>query len=232
MNTQVKIPEDLAQAVAPPGNPEMEEAFFSVIKYGKFGVLTMLLILSFINGHKEYIAENPRKFMWDNFAVGATSAIGISIIAFLRNRPDQIKNLAFISFLLFFVYNVFREMSGFNAITDSTKLTGGEATQIRKMTKPIIILVVISLAALLVLASMARVPHPAGVGALLKEAAIFGLFTALGEIVVATNHGEHAGEVAVTGAANFMMFGIGHIVLQYGGFYNHVFGGDILEHQE
>ena len=228
----MNIPENLSTSVSPPGNPQMEEAFFSVIKYGKFGVLTLLLILSFINGHKEYIAENPRKFMWDNFAVGATSAIGISIIAFLRGRPEQIKNLAFISFLLFFVYNVFREMSGFNAITDATKLTGGEAKQIKKMTLPIMIIVAISLVALLVLAGLARVPHPAGIGALAKEAAIFGLFTAIGEVIVAKNHGEHAGAIVATGTANFLMFGLGHVVLQYGGFYNHVFGGDILEHQE
>jgi hypothetical protein len=76
------------------------------------------------------------------------------------------------------------------------------------------------------------VPHPAGIGALAKEAAIFGLFTAIGEVIVAKNHGEHAGAIVATGTANFLMFGLGHVVLQYGGFYNHVFGGDIFEHQE
>lgn len=225
--------EVLAEAVGVPANPRVEEVFSNVIKNGKFALLALLLIMSFINGHKEYIAENPRKFMWDNFTVGATSAIAIAIIANMRGRPDLIKNLAFVSFLLFFVYNVFRELSGFNAITDPAKLTQGEAKQANVMKMPIMIIIGIAVVVVLGLALVARVAHPLGFGRLAQEAAIFASFTAFAEIIVAANHGEDAKHIALTGLANFVMFFLAHIILQYGGFYNHVFAaGEAVLHQD
>jgi hypothetical protein len=200
-----------------------EEAFFSLIKYGKFGLLTILLILAFINGHKSYIQDNPRKFMWDSFFVGALSAVGISIIAMMRGYSDLIPNLAFVSFFLFFTYNVFRELSGFNAISDEKSLTQGESEEIKVLSKPIMIIVAIVAVIGIGLSGFAHVPHPTGFGALLTEAGIFGFFTALSEVIVAVNHGEHASAVALVGAGNFALFALGHMLLQWGGFYGHVF---------
>jgi hypothetical protein len=219
----VGVPEVLTEAVAAPENFEMEEVFSNTIKFGKFALLALLLILSFINGHKEYIAESPRKFMWDNFTVGLTSAIAISIIAAMRGRADLIPSLAFISFLLFFVYNVFRELSGFNVITDPTKQTQGEAKQSKVLKLPMLIIVVLSIVVVVGMAVKAKVAHPMGFGRLAGEAAILAAFTAIGEMLVAKNHGEHTSAIVMTGGGNFIMFFLAHIVLQYGGFYNHVF---------
>jgi hypothetical protein len=220
----------LKNAVGTPEDHAMEEVFSNTIKFGKFALLALLLILSFINGHKEYISENPRKFMWDNFTVGLTSAVAISIIAAMRGRPDLIPSLAFISFLLFFTYNVFRELSGFNVITDPSKQTQGEAKQAKTMKWPILIIVLLSVILLVGMAFKAKVAHPLGFGRLAGEAAILAGFTAIAEIVVAKNHGEDAKAVGATGAANFIMFFIAHIVLQYGGFYNHVFSSGEAVH--
>ena len=226
------VPEVLTEAVAVPENFQMEEIFSYTIKFGKFALLALLLILSFINGHKEYIAESPRKFMWDNFTVGLTSAIAISIIAAMRGRSDLIPSLAFISFLLFFVYNVFRELSGFNVVMDPTKQTQGEAKQGKVLKLPMLILIVISIVVLVGMAIKAKVAHPLGFGRLAGEAAFLASFTALGEMLVAKNHGEHIGAIAMTGGVNFIMFFMFHIVLQYGGFYNHVFAaGEALPKQ-
>ena len=194
--------------------------FYSVIKYGKFALLTALLVLSFINGHKDYISENPRKFMWDCFSVGATSAIGISIIAYMRGRSDLIVNLAFISFFLFFTYNVLREISGFNAVSGGSALTKGESQQKDLLTKPIMTFAAGLIGFMIVLALAARVGHPQGMTALIKEACVLGFFTALGEGVLAKNH-EHPLVEAVGG--NFILFFLAHIVMQFGGFYDHVF---------
>lgn len=203
--------------------PDPDTMFYNVIKFGKFALLTTLLILSFINGHKEYIAKNPRKFMWDSFIVGATSAAGISIIASMRGFSDLIPNLAFISFFLFFTYNVFREFAGFNAITDEKKLTQGEATQVRSLKKPLLIIAGISAFILVVLAAFAHHGHPTGFGDLMKEAFIFAFLTAIGEGIIAKNHEEHADVIAMAVGGNFILFFMAHVLLQFGGFYDHVF---------
>jgi hypothetical protein len=196
--------------------------FYSVIKYGKFALLTALLVLSFINGHKEYISENPRKFMWDNVAVAGTSAIAIAVIAWMRSETALIPNLAFISFLLFFMYNVFRELSGFNAASegDPKKLTQGEATQMRLLQVPVSSLALATAGLLVVLAIFSHVGHPQGMAALIKEAVVFGALTAAGESVLAWNHGTPVAKAAML---NFVVFFLAHILLQFGGFYDHVF---------
>jgi hypothetical protein len=195
--------------------------FYTVIKYGKFALLTALLILSFINGHKDYISENPRKFMWDNVAVGLTSAISFAVIAWMRGRTDLIANLAFMSFLIFFIYNVFRELSGFNAASSGDgKLTQGEQAEITVLTKPLMTIGAALVGFMAVLAIGAHVRHPQGFVALLKEAAVFGSMTAIGEAILARNHGS---SVASAAGVNFGMFFVLHIFLQLGGFYDHIF---------
>jgi hypothetical protein len=194
--------------------------FYSVIKYGKFALLTALLVLSFINGHRDYINENPRKFMTDCITVGATSALGISIIAVMRGRKELIMNVAFITFFLFFTYNVLRELSGFNAITGGGATTQGESKEAQILTKPIMTFGVGMAGFMIVLALAAHVWHPQGMGALLKEACVLGFFTAMGEGILAKNHGYPLGP-AIGG--NFVLFFLAHIIMQLGGFYDHVF---------
>jgi hypothetical protein len=198
--------------------------FFDTIKFGKFILLAFLLILSFINGHKEYICENPRKFMWDSFSVGLMSALGISIIAFMRGRSDLIPNLSFIAFFLFFTYNVFREFSGLNASTDEKKLTQGESKQMQALKKPLMYTLIGTTVFLVLLAVIQHQGiNVGGPKRLLQEAFIFGLCTAFGELVVAVNHKEPFITDIAMFFGNLFVFAIAHIVLQYGGFYSHVF---------
>lgn len=196
------------------------DAFSGIIVYGKFILLAFLLILSFINGHKEYIEKNPRKFMWDSFIVGLSSAVAVAAIAQLRGVPEIIPNVSFISFFLFFSYNVFRELSGFNAVTDSSKLTQGEQKQVDTLQFPIMIIAGISILALTGLALVKRVPHPQGFNALMIESLIFGGLTGIAEAIVASNHHENPFKA---GGVNFIFFFVGYIVMQYGGFNNKVF---------
>lgn len=196
------------------------DAFAGIIVYGKFILLAFLLILSFINGHKEYIEKNPRKFMWDSFIVGLSSAVAVAAIAQLRGVPEIIPNISFISFFLFFSYNVFRELSGFNAVTDASKLTQGEQKQVDTLQLPIMVIAGISVLALTGLALVKRVPHPQGFSALMIESIIFGGLTGVAEAIVASNHHENPFK---SGGANFLLFFVGYIVMQYGGFNNKVF---------
>jgi len=202
---------------------EWEERFVLTIKFGKFALLALLLVGGFVNGHKSYIQQNPRKFMWDSFAVGGLSAVAIVLIAMMRGRPDLAVNLAFVSFFLFFAYNVFRELSGFNDVFEKEKLTQGEAKQTRVLKWPVLAIFLAGSAILMYMAYKASVPHPTGRGSLFLEAAILGAFTAVSEMIVARNHGVHFDGIIAGGIANFIMFFIAHLVLQWGGFYSHVF---------
>ena len=205
------------------GGNEWADKFYSVIKYGKGALLVLLLAGAVTNGHKEYIEKNPRKFVWDSVAVGGLSALAIVIIAMMRGRSDMWVQLAMISFLLFFFYNVVRELSGFNSLTDPEKLTQGEAKQAKVLKWPTLVIVLGGAFLLSFLAFQAKIPHPAGRGSLFAEAAILGLATAIGEVIVAKNHGESFDGQVFAGVSNFMMFAFGHMLLQWGGFYYHVF---------
>ena len=202
---------------------EWADKFYSVIKYGKGALLVLLLAGAVTNGHKEYIEKNPRKFVWDSVAVGGLSALAIVIIAMMRGRSDMWVQLAMISFLLFFFYNVVREMSGFNSITDPEKLTQNEAKQAKVLKWPTLIIFLGGLVLLSFLAFKAKVPHPTGRGSLFAEAALLGLATAIGEVIVAKNHHETFDAQVFVGISNFALFAFGHLLLQWGGFYSHVF---------
>lgn len=200
--------------------------FINTVKFGKFALLIMLFVLSLINGHKEYISQNPRKFMWDNFVVGAMASLAMVVIAYMRGAPGVAVNLAFISFLLFFVYNVFRELSGFNTAFEKEKLTQGEALQVKHLKWPMVAAVGAGAVAMMYMAFRTQFPHPKGTGWLMGEAAIFASLTAMAEVYVAWNHGEDRMACIKVLVVNFAMFFVAHIVLQMGGFYNLVFNGD------
>lgn len=200
-------------------------AFYNVVKYGKFAVLGGLLILAFINGHKEYVADNPRKFMWDSFLMGLTSALAVAYVAKTRGRTDLIPNLAFIAFFLFFAYNVVRELSGLNAAatTGDEKLSQGETLQARVLARPVYYTFLAVGGLMFLLAATAHRGHPLGFKPLVMEGLVFGGLAALGEAVIAWNHSETAPEIAQATGITFVLFFFAHLLLQFGGFYDHVF---------
>lgn len=200
-------------------------AFYNVVKYGKFAVLGGLLILAFINGHKEYVADNPRKFMWDSFLMGLTSALAIAYVAKTRGRTDLIPNLAFIAFFLFFAYNVVRELSGLNAAATAgeEKLSQGETLQARVLARPLYYTFLTVGGLMFLLAATAHRGHPMGFTPLVMEGLVFGGLAALGEAVIAMNHAETAPEIARATGLTFVFFFVAHLLLQFGGFYDHVF---------
>ena len=206
-------------------SPGSSTVFYNVIKYGKFALLTALLVFAFINGHKEYVAEHPRKFLWDSFLIGATSAAALSYVAHVRGRVDLIPNVAFFTFLVFFAYNVFRELSGFNAATmGDENLTQGEAAQKKTLSKPVSYLAFGFIFVMVILAIAAQHGHPQCFGVLVKEGLVFAALAAIGEGAVAWNHEEDWAGIGLATGGNFVLFFVAHLLLQFGGFYDHVFG--------
>lgn len=204
--------------------PSSTTVFYNVVKYGKFALLAALLVFAFINGHKEYVAEHPRKFLTDSFIMGATSAAAISYIAQVRGHTDLIPNLAFLAFLIFFAYNVFRELSGFNAALQDQKLSQGEAQQKRLLGRPVSYLTFGIACVMVILAIAAHRGHPQGFGVLVKEGLVFAALAGIGEGVIAWNHEETASEIGLAVGGNFLLFFLAHLLLQFGGFYEHIFG--------
>ena len=107
---------------------------------GKFLMLMLLLILGLINGHKEYINENPRKFLWDAIILGLFAGAPIGLIGyFSRNLlGSESISLFLLAFVVFFVYSILRELSGMNAASgsDASKVTQGEAKQVKVLERP------------------------------------------------------------------------------------------------
>jgi hypothetical protein len=154
-------------------------------------------------------------------AVAGTSALAISVVAWMRGQSRKIPTVAFLAFFLFFTYNVFRELSGFNAAADGTAdRSDREKAQVTLFGNPVTILMAGAVGFLVVLALFAHVPHPAGMFALFKESLVVASLAALGEAVVAQNHGY---AMTRPTAINFGALFFGHMLLQFGGFYDQVF---------
>lgn len=190
---------------------------------GKLIILVTLLILSFINGHKEYVEKNPRKFMWDSFAAGGFGALGLVVIGMLRGVTDgaHLAEIGFTTFLLLFTFNVFCEFSGFNTGGEEHKLTQGEH-KIMKAKIPIAVMFLVGLAILFALAwnvqAKAKVSgNPIDNSKLFVEALIFGIASGAAQAVNSKNHGESAVKTTGMTIGATIFFAILYIALQNGG---------------
>ena len=199
--------------------------FEKLVLVGKGGLVALFLLLSFINGHVEYVSKNPKGFLSGSIAIALTSAAGGLFIAWNRKRPDLIFNSLFIGALFFFLFAVTREFSGYFAFMSGEGLKGTEEKQ-RNIMAPI--LLVLGLAALMYasyLAFMARVPTPEMRWPYPLELVIFVFLCSIGEVIVAKQHGE---KVSSAIASSIVMFGGAHLLLQYGGFYREIYEGEAI----
>jgi hypothetical protein len=195
-----------------------EENFEKVIIGGKAAVIFGLLALCFANGHNTYVKEKPRKFIGDCVAAGLSGALAFTIIANMRGRPDVLPGLAISSFLLLFMFNVLCEFSGFNS--NSEEQTNKEKAQSQVAKWPIIAVGFAGVAALIYFAYQANVRLEGS--NLLAEAAIFGILSGIAQAYTFSNHGESIGKSAGLGVAFTVLFGLLHVAMQKGGFYENM----------
>lgn len=186
---------------------------------GKLIILVSLLILSFINGHKKYVEENPRKFMWDSFAAGGFGALALVIIGMMRGVTDnaQLAEIGFTTFLLLFTFNVFCEFSGFNTGGADAETTQGE----KKILKAKWPLGALFIGGLLVLFALSWNVQQSGFktknDGIIGEALIFGVLSGAAQTVNSKNHGESKFKTASMTFAATVFFIILYVALQYGG---------------
>jgi len=199
---------------------------------GKGGLILALIVLALMNGHVSYVAQNPKKFMQDALATGGFGAIAAVFLTATRGRTDLWLNHLLFALLLFFLYHVCREFAGYFAFFGNEEKTAEEVAQANKLGKPILITMGILAFVMLVLAVTARVSPDysqgilSGLGpdrdglALALETIGFVAIISAGEIIVANNHKEPIGPAIGMSA---LMFTFAHLVLQGGGFYEHLY---------
>jgi len=197
---------------------------------GKGGLILALIILALMNGHGSYVSQNPKKFMQDALATGGFGALAAVFLTFTRGRTDLWLNHLIFALLLFFLYHVCREFAGYFTVFGSEPMTDKEKAESGKLSKPILIIMGIAAVVMLGLAITARVSPDYSQGilnglsdnmALAAETIGFVAIISAGEIIVANNHGDPIGPAIGMSA---LMFTFAHLVLQGGGFYDHLYG--------
>lgn len=203
-----------------------QHAFHNLVLTGKGGLVLLLLVLSLVNAHTEYIQKEPRKFLGGVLNFALTGALAGGFVAWNRGGDaDMIFNTVFISTLFFFFFGVCREFSGYY------QLASGETGHSQKMGQEAKVLkyLAIGLAAIMIplaisltyKASKNGNTSPKGLNwPFPVELLIFTLICGMGEYGVAYQHGEKGGLVI---AESFGLYVVAHLFLQYGGFYKHVF---------
>jgi hypothetical protein len=119
-----------------------------------------------------------------------------------------------------FMLNFFFEFSGFNADSvSSANATPTEKTEMKTYKYPIVIISLLIISVLMYFAYQANIPH----SNLMLGLEVFIFCTAYGasSAYVAKNHGASTTSTTITGIGSGVMFGLIHIALQKGGFYDY-----------
>jgi hypothetical protein len=206
------------------------QAFETGVFGSKIALIILLMILSFVNADVSFIKEKPRMFLFESIVVGLSAGVPFTYIALNRGKElgDAI-SLGVTAFLIFFLFHVVMEFSGQNqAMIDKSELTAAQQKQQAvvekvtklKATKWIIGAVVV----LMIVLALAVHDVDIGVGTMMKEALLMATCGALPTIMIARDRDEKDGKkIATDFFTYFGMFFAGHIALQMGGFYTHLF---------
>jgi hypothetical protein len=177
-----------------------------------------------------FVKEKPRMFLFESVVVGLSAGVPFTYIALNRGKElgDAI-SLGVTAFLIFFLFHVVMEFSGQNqAMIDKSALTKTEQKQqavFEKVTKLKATKWIIG-AVIVFMIGLAFVVHDVGigVGTMMKEALLMAICGALPTIMIARDRDEKDGKkIAIDFFTYFGAFFAGHVALQMGGFYTHLF---------
>jgi hypothetical protein len=199
------------------------ESFHNLVYTGKVGLIITLLTLSIVNGHKDFVEKEPRKFLAGCLVFALLMGLSSAMIA--ANRKADWMSAMFITFLFFFFYAVVREFSGYYALMSG----GKEQTPIEAKEKKYLLATLIPLAAILFgfavyYVNKARVSPPSPQDMRFFrfpiELVFFIILGTAAEAGVGVQHGDKS---VLSNLSNVVIYIIAHLFLQYGGFYDHVF---------
>lgn len=227
-------------------NEKNQKAKAKNIKRFEHGVLGVkmlavggLAVLALKQGDTSYISKNPKNFLYECMAVGASAAIPTALIAFNRvdktnkSYKSKILNSTIIVFMLFFIFHLLMEMSGVNNYETAETCPGDEKQQTylkqNIMTSWFEAAIVCMGTSLLYLAFKVHetdrfTKHKMSS---IIEFAVFAIANAAPCYLILKDRGHKEGTLlksAVVGLA----YGAGYVGLQAGGFFDHLFGPQSL----
>ena len=204
-----------------------------VFEIGIFGskiiLIFLLIILSFINADVSFIQKKPRNFLGEAIVLGASAAIPFIFIA--KNRGQDLGDAFSVSvtaFLIFFLFHIVMEFSGQNRSAAGVQLSAGEQKQnnlLQKIMKLSVFKVVVGgIAAIMLLLAFMVHDFGPGLKVILLEALFMAVCGALPTVMVALDRDEKDTMKIIKDFFTFFaMFFLGHVILQLGGFYTHLF---------
>ena len=206
------------------------ELFEYLILGSKFVTLVVFVLLALCNKETRYICKNPGSFLKDALLLGGSSALSVVLISTMRTRTIPYEGV-FTTFLLFFMYNIVRELAGYFPLLKNENLTPQEK-QVKK-NQPLVFLVggIVVLLVLFLAVQIRVFPNrntyayfPGHVYSnFLLETLLVAFLTGLPEVVVDKNHETkktHHLLLSKSSLVTVATFGIAHVVFQLGGFYN------------
>lgn len=200
--------------------------FETYVLLSKAFIILFLLILSFMNAHGDFAGKNPKLFVGESVLVGGLTALAFAFIAWSRHMElSGIFNVALTAFLVFFIFNVFMEFSGFNQTSvDVEKLDESDKKRNELVIKAGKWIIGIGSVIAILLALAVRDTNFYSWKWLTLEGFVFALSGAVPVIMIAVDRKEKdAGKITKDFFIMFFLFFIGHYILQYGGFYTHIF---------
>jgi hypothetical protein len=162
--------------------------------------------------------------------MGLSAGIPFTYIAMNRGKEfGDAVSLGVTAFLVFFLFHIVMEFSGQNqAAVNTEKLSSSEKKQqdvIEKVTKLKATKWIIGII-LMIMIALSLIVHDVSIGMLtmVKEALLMATCGALPTIMIAIDREEKNGKkIATDFFTYFGAFFAGHIALQMGGFYTHMF---------
>lgn len=206
------------------------QAFETGVFGSKITLIILLLVLSFVNADVSFVKEKPRMFLFESVVVGLSAGVPFTYIAMNRGKElGDAVSLGVTAFLVFFLFHVVMEFSGQNqAMIDKSQLTTAQQKQqavVEKVTKLKATKWIIgAIVVFMILLALFVHDVDVGVGTMMKEALLMATCGALPTIMIARDRDEKDGKkIAIEFFTYFGMFFAGHVALQLGGFYTHLF---------
>ena len=194
-----------------------------IVKGSQLIAIIILIALSYNNSDNRYVAENPHGFITNCVTYALIGSIAIALVCW--NRNSKIFKHVFLAFLLFFVYQVIREFSGWYKFNDSSTPA---SSNVGKQNELFTLLILgLSLLGLLLgyYAYQIREEIPfmkiGGNYPFLIESVIFAIILSIGDRLIADNHNIPLNTTKTL--KFFIVYIVVQYILQYSGYLKHLF---------
>jgi hypothetical protein len=196
-----------------------------IVKGSQLAAIIILIALSYSNTDHKYIAENPHGFITNCVVYAIIGSLATALICW--NRNSKIFKHVFLAFLLFFMYQVIREFSGWYKYENTTTTTPVSSNSSQQNKSFSLILLGLSLLGLLLAyyAFQIREEIPfmkiGGNYSFLIESVIFAIILSIGDRIIADNHNIPLNSMKTL--KSFFIYIVLQYILQYSGYLKHLF---------